>query len=235
MRHHRGGRRLGPPKAYPHVAGGTSAHQPRDQRLELLILGEGLPHLRGGPATLRWLLVPQHIRGVLAGRACDYPRPEVDMPLARRTNGATSVGRSAEGGGCGKAAPIGGLRCRQAWSLPKEPTWSRRKLACARTAGSRTQTTWTVDGKGSSGAGSTSGSSPAYRSSSSGRAAVHASVERGPPPPGLPSPRAGAPSEPRPAETCPEPRGWSSSGGGPAAGSPLWGPLCCLPGRALAL
>ena len=48
--------------------------------MELLVLGEGLPDLRGGPAALRWLLEPQHERGMLAGSARDYPRPEVDPP-----------------------------------------------------------------------------------------------------------------------------------------------------------
>ena len=60
------------------------------------------------------------------------------LPLARITSGATDDGRSAEtstfdpltvacmGGGWGRAARMSGLRCRHAWSLPKDPTWSRR-------------------------------------------------------------------------------------------------------------
>ena len=98
------------------------------------------------------------------------------LPLARITSGATDEGRAAEtstfdpltaacmGGGWGRAAPMSGLRCRQAWSLPKDPTWSRHMSASARTAGSRTQTTRTVDGRGSSGAGSMSKSSAVSRS-----------------------------------------------------------------------
>ena len=72
------------------------------------------------------------------------------------------------GGGWGRAAPMSGLRCRQASSLTQAPTWSRRMSASARTAGSRAQTTRILDGRGSCGAGTMPGSLAAPDSSSTG-------------------------------------------------------------------
>ena len=45
-----------------------------------MVVGEGLLDLRGGPAALRWLLVPHHVRGVLASGAYDAPRPVLVAP-----------------------------------------------------------------------------------------------------------------------------------------------------------
>ena len=231
VRHHRRTCRLGSPKAYPHVARGTSVHRPREQRRQLPMLGEGLPEIWGGPATLRWLLVPQHIHRCWQAEPMTIhgqkwtPRA---LPLVRKTCSASSVRRSAQsstfdpltaaciGRGCGKAAHRSGLRC-----------WSRRTSASAKIAWSKTQMTRTVDGRGSSGAGSTSGSSVASRSSSSGRRSQTSCSTcpggQGPPRLGLPSPRAGTWFKPHRGETCPAPRGRSMSGGGLAVGSPPWG------------
>ena len=82
------------------------------------------------------------------------------LPLARITSGAIDDGRSAEtssfdpriadcmGGGRGRAAPMSGLRCRQTWSLPKDPTWSRSMSASAKTpvAERRRPGLWTARG-----------------------------------------------------------------------------------------
>ena len=80
VRHHLGVRWLDPRDADSHVAGGIPVHKSREHRVEVLVLGEGLLDLWGGPAALRRLLVPQHERGMLAGSARNYPRPEVDCP-----------------------------------------------------------------------------------------------------------------------------------------------------------
>ena len=64
------------------------------------------------------------------------------------------------------------------------------------------------------------------------RVAVHAPAERGPSPPGWLSALVGTRYKARPSGKCPAPPGWFLSGGGPAKGSPMWGPLCRLPQQA---
>ena len=62
------------------LPGAPPSTSPEKHRMELLVLSKGLPDLRGGPAALRRLLVPQHERGMLACGARDYPRLEMDTP-----------------------------------------------------------------------------------------------------------------------------------------------------------
>ena len=101
---------LAPQTRTPTLLGAPPSTGPREHGAELPVLGEGLPDLRGGPAALRWLLEPQHVRGVLAGRARDDPGPEVHSPgLAAGAQHQRDHGRGEVGGDLDHRAPDRGL------------------------------------------------------------------------------------------------------------------------------
>ena len=169
----------------------------------------------------------------IQGRKCTPPG------LAAGAHNQRGHGRGEVGGDLHHRAPDRGLhgqgvgqgRPHERPQVPPGVVLSKgshvepRTSAFARTARSRTQTTWIVASAGSSGAGSTSRRSADSRSSSSGRRSPTA---RGPTLPGPPSPRADAQCALRPARPCAAPPGWPSCGRGSAVGLPR----CYRPGRA---